>query len=279
MKSVLAVLLAFTCVGAQTNIKPGIKTGMAISILEQGKDAYFNSIMKLINNVPLPDIYSPDGKGYMLENSFELTGRLSDVNFWADSANNAVVFTCNKMTAKFVSNHFYYQESVFLKAWGKMVVELNTIDIQVGVGFSTKTLPDGRVVPYITAQDVVVDIDRNDLKIDIDGSFGDWFVELFIPFFKGVIVNMIEDTVSFTLDTGIPYVANTAIDYTDGYFPIPLVPNWIVDWETPSAAVITPEAFSIGTRGLFFDRQYGEQEPPVAIPDMPYYDATLPSQY
>jgi hypothetical protein len=45
---------------------------MAISILEQGKDAYFDSVMRLINNVPLPDIYSPDGKGYMLENSFVL---------------------------------------------------------------------------------------------------------------------------------------------------------------------------------------------------------------
>lgn len=144
--------------------------------------------MNLINSVPLPDIYSPDGKGYMLENSFVLTGRSSDVNFWSDPAKNAVVFTSNKMTANFVSKHFYYQESVFLKAWGEMTVELNTIGIQVGIGFSTKILPDGRIVPFVSAEDVVVDIDRNDLKIDIDGSFGDWFVQLFIPFFKGVIV-------------------------------------------------------------------------------------------
>jgi hypothetical protein len=224
MKCLLATLLTFACTSAQTSVKSGVKTGMAIAILEQGKDAYFDSIMNLINNVPLPDVYSPDGKGYMLENSFQLTGRSSDVNFWTDSTKNAVVFSCKKMTAKFVSEHFYYQESVFLKAWGVMTVELNTIDIQVGIGFSTKVLPDGRVVPYVTAEDVIVDIDRNDLKIDVDGSVGDWFIQIFVPFFKGTVVKMIDDTVSFTLETGIPYVANTAIDYTDGFLPIPLVP-------------------------------------------------------
>jgi hypothetical protein len=72
MKSIICLLLAFTLTNAQATFKAGVKTGMAISILEQGKNAYFDSVMKLINNVPIPDIYSPDGKGYMLENSFVL---------------------------------------------------------------------------------------------------------------------------------------------------------------------------------------------------------------
>jgi len=55
------------------------------------------------------------------------------------------------MSASFISKHFYYQESVFLKAWGELEVALNTIDIQVGIGFSTKTLADGRIVPYVSA--------------------------------------------------------------------------------------------------------------------------------
>lgn len=85
--------------------------------------------MRLINNVPLPDIYSPDGKGYMLENSFVLNQRTENVQFSTDTTNNAVVFTCLKMSAQFISKHFYYQESVFLKAWGDLEVDLNTIDI------------------------------------------------------------------------------------------------------------------------------------------------------
>ena len=121
------------------------------------------------------------------------------------------------MSAKFISKHFYYQETVFLKAWGDLEVDLNTIDIQVGIGFSTKTLSDGRIVPYVSAKDIIVDIDRNDLKINLHGSF----IDIFIPFFKGIVVGIIDDTVSFTLETGIPYVANTAIDFTDGYLPMP----------------------------------------------------------
>jgi hypothetical protein len=66
-----------------------------------------------------------------------------------------------------------------------------------------------------------VDIDRNDLKINLHGSFFDGFIDIFIPFFKGIVVGIIDDTVSFTLETGIPYVANTAIDFTDGYLPMP----------------------------------------------------------
>lgn len=95
MKRVVGLLFALTCANAQTTLKSGTNMGMAIAVIEQGKDAYFDSITKLINNVPLPDVYSPDGKGYMLENSFELNERTSDVTFTTDVAKNAVVLTCN----------------------------------------------------------------------------------------------------------------------------------------------------------------------------------------
>ena len=69
------------------------------------------------------------------------------------------------MSAKFVSNHFYYKETIFVEARGSLEVELDTIKIQVGLGFATKTLADGRIVPYVSAQDVIVDINRNDIRI------------------------------------------------------------------------------------------------------------------
>lgn len=131
----------------------------------------------------------------------------------------------------------------------------------------------------MSAEDIIVDIDRDDLKINIHGTVFDSFIDLFIPFFKGIVVGIIDDTVSFTLETGIPYVANTAIDFTDGYLPMPVINQWVLDWETPESAVVSEEAFSIGVRGLYFDRVFGEQEPAVAVPDMPYYNATLPSQF
>jgi hypothetical protein len=145
------------------------------------------------------------------------------------------------MSAKFVSNHFYYKETIFVEARGSLEVELDTIKIQVGLGFATKTLADGRIVPYVSAQDVIVDINRNDIRIKItDGSVVADIVDLFIPFFKSVVVDMINDTVSYTLETGVPFVANTAIDKTDGFLPIPpFIKKWYLDWETPASAKVT----------------------------------------
>lgn len=52
--------------------------------------------------------------------------------------------------------------------------------------------------------------------------------------------------------------------------PVPFVKNWVVDWSTPEAAIVTKEAFEIGVLGQFFDRRIGEQHLSVLIPDMPY---------
>lgn len=72
--------------------------------------------------------------------------------------------------------------------------------------------------------------------------FGNIWTDLasmFEVFFVGTVAGMIEDTINFTLSTGIPVVTNTIITATDGYLPIPIVKNWVLDWETPEAAQIT----------------------------------------
>jgi hypothetical protein len=92
-------------------------------------------------------------------------------------------------------------------------------------------------------------------------------------------VSIIDDSVTAALDKGIPYVTNAALTYSDGYFPVPLIKDWVVDWETPEAAQITETSFNIGVKGLMFDKAIGEEEPSVAIPDMPYKNSTLPQQY
>ena len=55
--------------------------------------------------------------------------------------------------------------------------------------------------------------------------------------------------------------------------------NWIIDWETPEAAIVTDAQFQIGVRGLLFDKLIGPEEPTVAIPDMPYHLSTHIEKY
>ena len=62
---------------------------------------------------------------------------------------------------------------------------------------------------------------------------------LFEVFFVGTVAGMIEDTVIFTLNTGIPVVTNTIVAATDGYLPLSFIPNWVLDWETPESAIVT----------------------------------------
>ena len=129
-------------------------------------------------------------------------------------------------------------------------------------------------MPNIEAVDVKVDIDRKDIKMHLFGNLLTDFGSLFEVFFKGTVVGMIQDSVTFTLNTAIPKISNGVLDYTDGFIPVPLVKDWVIDWETPEAAVITETSFGIGVKGLFFDKAIGEEDPGVVIPTMPYKDSS-----
>jgi len=140
-------------------------------------------------------------------------------------------------------------------------------------------LPDGRRVVNIATVDLKVDIDRKDIKIHLFGNLLTDIGSLFEVFFKGTVVDLINKTVNFTLETGIPKATNKVLNLTDGYFPVPLIPNMVVDWQTPEAAIVTQTALEIGVKGLIFDKRVGEIDPAVAIPELPYKDTAQPQAY
>ena len=119
-----------------------------------------------------------------------------------------------------------------------------------------------------------MDIDRRDIDIHLHGNIFTDFASIFEVFFKGTIIDMIEDTAETAINVGIDTVGNGVMTKLDGYFPIPVFADWFVDWETPQAALVTDTSFAIGVKGLMFDRAIGEEEPAQSIPDMPYYDSS-----
>jgi len=124
-----------------------------------------------------------------------------------------------------------------------------------------------------------MDIDRRDIDIHLHGNIWSDFANLFEIFFKGTVIGMIEDMAESAMNIGIPLVGNTIMTKSEGYLPIPFVPNWIFDWETPYQAIVTDTSIAIGVKGLMFDKLIGEEDPGVTVPDMPYYNATHPEQY
>jgi len=85
-------------------------------------------ILSLISNIELPDLEDGDGN-YLRENTFQITGRTDKVNFYADTAKNAIVFDCKKINAVARSGDFRYKAEPLLVAKGHAEVDMNTVEI------------------------------------------------------------------------------------------------------------------------------------------------------
>lgn len=112
---------------------------------------------------------------------------------------------------------------------GHAEVDLKTVDIELGIAFSTRELSDGHVVPFVLAVDVKCDINRRDIKIHLFGDLITDFAAIFEPIMKGPISDAIEVAVRATLSDVIPDTTNSLIGVTDALLPFPL-PNWFLDW-------------------------------------------------
>ena len=75
----LIALATVLCLSPAAAFLAGVKNSLDISVVEQAKDVYFDEIVKLINNLEIPDVYLPDDKGYMIGNKFVLMESSSDV--------------------------------------------------------------------------------------------------------------------------------------------------------------------------------------------------------
>lgn len=112
--------------------------------------------------------------------------------------------------------------------------------------------------------DVLVDIDRGDIKLHIGGGFWTDLASIFEVFFKGTVVDAIRDGITGALTTTVPAEANKYLLANDGYIPTP-IPNWVWDWESADAAEVTPTVFQVGVKGLMEDKT-NPYIPTAAIP-------------
>lgn len=155
----------------------------------------------------------------------------NNVVFETDVANNAVVLTCNDLSAVFRTNSFR-SHWLFFIATGNIEVDMNSVSIGMGLSFGTQTLTSGAIVPKVTAVDVTVDINRSDIDLHIHGNIWTDFASAFEVFFKGTVVDMIRDEIRDTLTNTLPDYANSFIAKTDGDWEVKGagVENWILDW-------------------------------------------------
>lgn len=134
-------------------------------------------------------------------------------------------------------------------------------------------------MPHVTAVDIICGVDRFDINIKLWGNLWTDLASLAEVFFVGTVAGLIEDVLYTTLNTGVPLFLNSISRTTEGYLPLAVVPNWILDWETPLPFEVTSSNIQVAVRGLAFDKLIGEEEPAVAIPDMPAHLNTRSEGY
>jgi len=165
---------------------------------------------------------------YLRENSISITQDSQNVVFDYDHYNNAVTLLCSDLSIGFSTDDFRAQWSIFI-ATGRLSVTMNTVNIGVGLAFTTQTLPSGNIVPAINAVDVIVDIDKNDIKIDIHGNVWSDFADMFTVFFKNTVVDLIVDGIAGVLTETIPDSLNALFASSNGVTQ--LMPNGLsLDW-------------------------------------------------
>ena len=159
---------------------------------------------------------------------------------WVPSANGVYLLIQNLSGVAYCSD-FRYKAAPLLVATGHADVKLNKINLGVGITFTTEKTADGRTVPTVTTWNVLVDIDRNDINIQIWGNFWSDLASAFEIFFKSYVVDEIRSTIKYMLEDGIPIASNSFFAKNDGF--IKLTDTFEVDWMTPVAAIVAPDSF------------------------------------
>ena len=133
---------AIAVVSGAFALDQGFKTSVDVSVIDSAKDAYWQTVIDAINKIELPDVKDEDGN-YMEQNSFEIQEGMNSVEFRTDQSKHAMVFANKKVSGKFKSKKFRYKVGPGLVSKGHVEVDLKQIDIEIGMAFSLRTLPDG----------------------------------------------------------------------------------------------------------------------------------------
>jgi len=175
-----------------------------------------------------------------------------------------------------VCDSFRYKIAPLIVAKGHTEVDMNDVRIGFGLQFTTQIAPNGRQLMKCNTVDIIVDINRNDIKIHISGNWLSDLGSIFTVFFKGTVCDLINDAINSALSTTLPNLINANLIENDGYIPFP--GDWKLDWESPSPAVVATEDWCLHTKGMFFNPSVGEIEPTgVVIPSMPCKDTSSPA--
>ena len=76
------------------------------------------------------------------------------------------------------------------------------------------------------------------------------------------------------MTTTIPDFLNSEFAKMNGNMLIPTTQHWILDWQTPAAAIVTDTVFEVGAKGIMYDDEVGESKWSTDFADMMYKDTS-----
>ena len=98
-------LSILSLISPSSAFNPGATASLAFSTVEEAKDTYMATILKVVNKIKLPEIKIPNGS--LKENAFQVMDTPQDDVLKA-AANNSIHISVNGLSAEFLCSHLHY---------------------------------------------------------------------------------------------------------------------------------------------------------------------------
>ena len=267
-------MLQLLLIGLVSAFAPGGGASLDIIMVESAKDVYWNYLMEVLGNTPIPNLSFKGG--YLNDNKFAITEKASDVNIQTDVAHNGVKLSIDSLSAQFHSGSFKYKWE-FITAKGHVDVDISRMSVHTTLGLTTQTLSNGEVVPAFTVPEVSVNLPKDGIKIHIHGnaaaSIADAFKSLFMGTIRDEITKNLRDIISKELPPAINKVLADQKGITEIYKDL------MVNWALPSAPTVTEKSLEFQFKGNFFPKNESQFEPSVVPPALPKHDDANTDQF
>ena len=120
-------LFCLTLLSMVAAFNPGATGSLAFSTLEEAKDTYMATVLKVVNGIKLPEIKIPSGS--LQNNTFQVMDTPSD-DFFRASANNSVYISVNGLSAEFMCDHLHYNLG-FMSADGSAKATISNMSVSL----------------------------------------------------------------------------------------------------------------------------------------------------
>jgi len=179
----LLCLSLLSLIAPSSAFNPGVTGSLAFSTVEEAKDTYMATILKVVNKIKLPEIKIPNGS--LQKNSFQVMDTPND-DFIKPVGNNSLYIAVNGLSAEFMCDQLHYSLG-FMSADGSAKATIANMSVSLYVQVVEEKLENGKFVPGINIFNSSVVLPPDSMNLTLQGGFIVSLADVLLPLFKSTI--------------------------------------------------------------------------------------------